>query len=157
MRLTRHPSDPVTPTVRGPLRTTLPLLLLAPACAGTPRTVEIRARDYAFAAPATLPPGPTTFRFINDGKVLHEVQLFQFRKGTSTEVAQRYLSSGTIPDSAIEGSGAVLITPAGTSAHEAVTITLAHGDVYGLQCEFHDADSLPPHSKLGMWKVMQVN
>lgn len=126
------------------------------ACGQAPRTVEIHAKDYRFVAPATLPSGNTTFRFINDGTVLHEVQLFQFRKGTSPEAAARLLAAGPVPDSAYQGSGAVLITAPGTAAREQVVVPLGHGDVYGLLCEFRNADSLPRHSAMGMWAVLRV-
>jgi hypothetical protein len=49
-----------------------------------------------------------------------------------------------------------LITAPGTTAHEQVVVTLAKGDVYGLLCEFRNADSLPRHAALGMWKVLKV-
>ena len=131
-------------------------LLSSVACTQTSRTVEIHGKDYAFVAPATLPSGNTIFRFINDGSVLHEVQLFEFRKGTSPEAAATLLAAGPLPDSAYEGSGAVLITSPGTAAQEQVFIPLGHGEVYGLLCQFRDADSLPRHSALGMWAVLRV-
>jgi hypothetical protein len=131
-------------------------LLSSLACTEASRTVEIHGKDYAFVAPVTLPSGNTTFRFINDGSVLHEVQLFQFRKGTSPEAAATLLAAGPLPDSAYESSGAVLITPPGTAAREHVIIPLGHGEVYGLLCEFRNADSLPRHSAMGMWAVLRV-
>jgi hypothetical protein len=131
-------------------------LLSSVACTQASRTVEIHGKDYAFAAPATLPPGNTVFRFINDGSVLHEVQLFQFRKGTSSERAATLLAAGPLPDSAYEGSGAVLITAPGTAAREQVVISLTRGDVFGLLCEFRNGDSLPRHSAMGMWAVLRV-
>jgi hypothetical protein len=131
-------------------------LLANLSCTQASRTVEIHGKDYAFAAPATLPSGNTTFRFINDGSVLHEVQLFQFRKGTSPEAAATLLAAGSLPDSAYQGSGAVLITSPGTAAREQVIIPLGRGEVYGLLCEFRNADSLPRHSTMGMWAVLRV-
>ncbi|HEY7636998.1 MAG TPA: hypothetical protein VH763_15720 [Gemmatimonadales bacterium] len=131
-------------------------LLSTVGCTQSARTVEIHGKDYAFAAPAIVPAGRTVFRFINDGSVLHEVQLFQFRKGTSPERAAKLLAAGPIPDSAYAGSGAVLITPPGTPAREQVVIPLAPGDVYGLLCEFRNGDSLPRHSTMGMWAVLRV-
>ena len=131
-------------------------LLSSLACTQSPRTVEIHAKDYAFVAPATLSSGKTTFRFINDGSVLHEVQLFQFRRGTSPEAAATLLAAGPLPDSAYEGSGAVLITAPGTAAREQVVVPLGRGEVYGLLCEFRNANSLPRHSAMGMWAVLRV-
>jgi hypothetical protein len=131
-------------------------LLLGVACTQTSRTVEIHGQDYAFMAPAAVPPGSTIFRFVNDGSVLHELQLFQFRKGTSPKAAATLLAAGPLPDSAYEGSGAVLITSPGTAAREQVIIPLGRGEVYGLLCQFRNADSLPRHSAMGMWAVLRV-
>ncbi len=131
-------------------------LLASLACTEAPRTVEIHGKDYAFVAPATLPSGKTTFRFINDGSVLHEVQLFQFRKGTTPEAAAKLLAAPSLADSAYEGSGAVLITAPGTAAREQVIIPLGRGEVYGLLCGFRNADSLPRHSAMGMRAVFRV-
>jgi len=40
-----------------------------------PNVVTIVAMDYAFKAPATVPAGLTTVRLVNQGKLLHHVQL----------------------------------------------------------------------------------
>jgi hypothetical protein len=118
--------------------------------------VDIHGRDYGFTAPATVSPGITTFRFINDGAVLHEVQLFKFHPGLTADSAAKLLAAGPLPLAAYNISGSVLITAPGTTAHEQVVIPLARGEVYGLVCEFRNADSLPRHSTLGMWAIMKV-
>jgi hypothetical protein len=132
------------------------LLAFAMACAAGQKTVDIHATNYGFKAPATVAPGMTKFRFINDGSVLHEVQLFRFKTGITPEDAAVFLKGASIPDSAYDISGGVLITEAATTSHEMLLLPLAHGEVYGLQCEFRDADSLPKHSTMGMWAVMRV-
>jgi hypothetical protein len=142
-------------TARGICSATLTLLAVL-ACSTAPRTVDIHAKNYAFSAPATLPAGPTLFRLINDGTVLHEVQLFRFRGGISADSAKALLSAGPLPQSAYDISGSVLITSPGTSSRERVLATLSPGDVYGLLCEFRDGDSLPRHSTMGMWAVLRV-
>ena len=70
--------------------------------------------------------------------------------------AATLLAAGPLPDSAYQGSGAVLITSPGTAAREQVIIRLGQGEVYGLLCEFQNADSLPRHSAMGMWAVLRV-
>lgn len=134
----------------------LSALLPASGCAPQPRVVDIHAKNYAFSAPAKLPPGSTSFRLVNDGSVLHEVQLFRFHAGISSDSAAVLLAAGPIPDSAYDVSGSVLITAPGTTAHEQVVIPLSTGDVYGLLCEFRDGDSLPRHASMGMWATLQV-
>jgi len=142
---------------RGSIAPALPLVLvIAAGCGPRQRVVDIHAANYAFSAPATLPPGLTTFRLVNDGTVLHEVQLFRFHAGISADSAAALLAAGSIPDSAYDESGAVLITAPGTTAHEQVVIPLAKGQVYALLCEFRDADSLPQHSSMGMWATLRV-
>ena len=73
------------PTVMRTVAGLAPLAIAIAAC--EPRApyaeVEIIAHNYAFTAPATLPPGPTAFRLINQGTVNHEVQLFRFAAGIS--------------------------------------------------------------------------
>jgi hypothetical protein len=134
------------------------VLLLPPnaGCARQTRVVDIHAKNYAFVAPATVPPGPTAFRFLNEGSVLHEVQLFRFHAGISADSAAALLAAGPIPDAAYDVSGSVLITAPGTTAREQVVISLSKGDVYGLLCEFRDGDSLPRHSTMGMWATVRV-
>lgn len=78
---------------------TLHLALLAAtlsiACAGDPTApagppppvVTIRARDFTFDAPDTILAGATTFRFINQGTMLHHAAIFRLDGGHSTSEA----------------------------------------------------------------------
>ena len=45
--------------------------------------VEIIGFDYAFKAPSELPPGLTTFRFRNQGKHRHELNIVQLKAGVT--------------------------------------------------------------------------
>ncbi len=142
----------------------LPCLLLglfavpSLSCAGAPsfREVDIHALDYAFRVPATLPPGLTAFRFINEGRVLHEVQLFRFRAGMSAEVAGKLLARDSIPDQDADPWGSVLIASPGQTAVAQIMVPLVHGELYALVCEFRNADSLPKHAKMGMVALLRV-
>jgi hypothetical protein len=118
--------------------------------------VTIEARDYAFRAPATLPPGPTAFRFVNRGTVPHEVQLFRFAPGVSRKAAQAYLLAGEAPDSAADPSGSVLIAYAGITAREEILVPLHRGERYALICGFRDAPGKPKHATLGMVALLEV-
>jgi len=97
-----------------------------------------------------------TFRLVNDGSVLHEVQIFRFRPGIPADSAEALLAAGPVPEEAYDISGSVLITAPGTTAREQVLAILMAGDVYGLLCEFRDADSLPRHATMGMRAVLRV-
>lgn len=48
-----------------------------------PRVVDVRATDYAFEAPDTIPAGATTFRLKDDGKELHHLQIVKLAEGKS--------------------------------------------------------------------------
>jgi hypothetical protein len=136
----------------------LAFLLGSGACgaAAGPRQVVIHGTNYAFQAPRTVPAGPIEFSFANDGSVLHEVQFFRFRPDVSADQALRLMADGPVPDSLLRTSGAVLIAIPGATSHERLALSLTSGEVYGLLCEFRDADSLPPHSTKGMFGVITV-
>ncbi|MEP7380651.1 MAG: hypothetical protein ABI910_03140 [Gemmatimonadota bacterium] len=118
--------------------------------------VDIVAHNYSFTVPATLPPGPTAFRFINAGSVLHEAQLFRFASGISADSARRMLASGIIPDSAAEVQGGILVGVAGDTVRQRILDDLRSGAVYGINCEFRDSTGAPQHSRLGMYAVIRV-
>jgi hypothetical protein len=120
------------------------------------RHVAIEARDYAFNAPAILPPGLTAFRFVNHGTVPHEVQLFRFAPGVSAQTARAYLAAGDAPDSAADPSGSVLIAFAGVTAREEILVDLERGEQYALICGFRDAPGKPKHATLGMVALLKV-
>ncbi|HEY0777110.1 MAG TPA: hypothetical protein VGD56_04010 [Gemmatirosa sp.] len=46
-----------------------------------PSVVVVHARDYAFAAPASIAAGTTTFRLVNDGRALHQISLVRLTQG----------------------------------------------------------------------------
>ena len=65
------------------------LALVAPrttSASAPSRDVEIVALDYAFKAPATVAAGRTTFRFANDGKVAHELNIALLKPGVTIEL-----------------------------------------------------------------------
>lgn len=146
----------------GPFRVALRMLaglsVLSLACSRPPsyREVDIHATDYAFRVPATLPPGMTAFRLVNDGTVSHEVQLFRFRAGMTPELATSLLAHDSIPDPDADAWGSVLIASAGHAALERILVPLVRGELYGLMCEFRNADSLPRHAKMGMVALLRV-
>ena len=98
----------------------------------------------------------TAFRFINRGAHAHEVQLFRFNRNVSGRQARAYLASGSVPDSAADPSGSVLIAFAGVTAREEVLVQLAHEERYALMCEFRDAPTKPKHAALGMVALLEV-
>lgn len=120
------------------------------------RHVTIVATDYAYSVPTSVPAGTTAFRFINRGAHAHEVQLFRFNRDVSAQRARAYLASGTVPDSAADPSGSVLIAFAGVTAREEVLVQLRPGERYALICEFRDEPTKPKHAALGMVALVEV-
>ena len=118
--------------------------------------VTIEAVDYAYRVPATVPPGPTIFTFVNHGRVPHEVQLFRFNPDVSAAVARKYLATGIVPDSVADTSGGVLIAPPGGRTREGLYVELAAGEQYALMCQFRDSAGKPMHSTIGMAALVQV-
>ena len=132
-------------------------VLLAIACAAhPPRAVDITAVNYAFQAPATLPPGPAVFRLVNAGSVPHEVQLFLLKAGIGADSGRALLRQEHLPDSLADSSGAVLIAPPHTTAPELIYIDLQPGRLYALVCQFRDSAKAPRHDRMGMFAVLQV-
>jgi len=121
------------------------------------RDETITALDYAFRAPATLPSGPTVFRFVNAGKQAHEVQLFRFNRTVDVAAANRWLASGHVPDSVADMAAAVLIAPPGQDAPERVWIDLKPGELYALMCQFRDSAGKPQHASMGMVALLHIS
>lgn len=134
----------------------LPFLFLTACAAPAPRVIPIVAVNYAFQAPDSVPAGPAVFTLTNHGTVLHEVQIFRFRRGVTADSGLRLLTTEGVPDSLFDASGAVLITPVGVDAPTAVTAELRSGELWALVCQFRDSAGAPKHDKLGMVKVMAV-
>jgi hypothetical protein len=136
------------------------LILAAIAFCGCRATsfqdAEIEAVDYAYRAPAVVDPGLVAFRFTNHGRVAHEVQIFRFRAGTTVELANRYLQTGTVPDSVADASGSVLIANAGLTAPERVLVQAVPGELYALMCQFRDSTGKPQHASMGMVALVRV-
>jgi hypothetical protein len=120
------------------------------------RRVTIVATDYSYVVPASVRAGMTAFRFVNRGAHVHEVQLFRFNRGVSAQQARAYLAGGSVPDSAADPSGSVLIAFAGVTAREEVLVQLRRGERYALICEFRDAPTKPKHAALGMVALLEV-
>src|SRR6267154_4763814 len=134
----------------------LAVVSLAACSARPPRTVDITAVNYAFQAPATLPPGPAVFRLVNAGSVPHEVQVFLVKAGIGADSGRALLRQEHPPDSLADSSGAVLIAAPHTTAPELIYIDLQPGRLYALVCQFRDSAKAPRHDRLGMFAVLQV-
>lgn len=133
------------------------LALVSCAPTAPPLThLRIVAHDYAFEFPSSIAPGSTAFRLVNQGAVVHEVQLYRFRHGIPRDSALRMLVRGEVPDSLGDRDGGVLIAAAGDSTTQELLAPLRRGDVYALECAFRNAPGQPKHRDLGMITVFEV-
>ncbi len=121
------------------------------SCRATPpRELQIVGTDYAFAVPTKVQAGPATIRFVNDGKVPHEMALGRLRVGMTADSVMARLSEGRNPAEVTDGVvGILIVDPLQTSIGALQTDLLA-GRTYVMICQFRDADSLPPHIAMGM-------
>jgi hypothetical protein len=136
-----------------------PLVLLATiGCRSqTVPVIDITAVNYAFQAPSTIAPGPVRLRLINAGTVPHEVQVFVFKPGISSDSGRVLLNTmDRVPDSLADSAGAVLIAAPHTTAPEEVYVDLQPGRAYALLCQFRDSATAKRHDRLGMFAVLQV-
>jgi hypothetical protein len=117
--------------------------------------ITVIGRDYAFGAPDSLRAGATLFTFSNQGTVAHEVVILLLKEGhTLAEYLQAKTPQERRPmnDALI---GLILAGP-GQSAPGQLLTTLQKNRTYVLICNLRDAPDKPPHSALGMAKLLYV-
>ncbi len=125
----------------------------AAAAAGTApaREIVIRGRDMAFTAPASIPSGRTTFRFINDGPNLHHMQLLRLEEGKTIADFGAAMQGGALPPWATFVGGPNVSSD---SAGSVATLDLEAGN-YVLLC-FIDTPDHVPHFAKGMVQPLTV-
>ncbi|HEV8599344.1 MAG TPA: hypothetical protein VGQ69_08300 [Gemmatimonadales bacterium] len=132
--------------------TALVLVAASGAAAQSFATVEVTGMDYAFRAPATLPPGLTAFSFKNEGKVPHEVVIVRLKPGVVLDSLLK--ADNPTRRTMIQLAGILVATP-GEAPLGRLLVDLTEG-TYLLLCNFRDAPDKPPHLNLGMVSVLQV-
>jgi hypothetical protein len=128
-----------------------------PATPATPANapaseVTIRAKNFAFDAPAEITGGTVTFHFFNDGPDLHHVQLIRLADSkTVADLLQAMKAPGPLPAWATEAGGPNAVDP----GHElTATMDVTPGD-YALVC-FVDTPDHVPHLFKGMAQPLKV-
>jgi hypothetical protein len=115
-------------------------------------TVEVKADDPLFYTPTTIAAGPTTFTFVNEGRIEHELRLVVVKKGLLlSDVAKMPLPK--IKKNLTE-LGIIPKLKAGQEAPTDLKLNLKPG-AYGMICLIQDAGGAP-HSKRGMFKEFEV-
>jgi len=106
--------------------------------------------------PTTLPSGPTTLRFRNDGKHPHELNIVQLKSGASLKQFIDAANAGKPLSPMIERVVGVLFAKPGERSPSGLSVDLAAGGVYAIQCIFKDSSTAPAHRALGMFTSFAV-
>lgn len=136
---------------------TLALLAIAMPTHFAPqgRVVVVRATEFKFDAPASVPAGTLTFRLENHGLEVHHLWIVRLTHGkTSSDFTKMMDAWGTgpkMPDWAIDVGGPNNVAP-GLAAD--ATMTLEPG-TYMLLCYVPSADGTP-HAMKGMIRPLTV-
>ena len=142
--------------LRHQLATLLTAVMTLSACTQAPpavrvvNEVNVSGLDYAFQIPDSLPPGPTSFRFANNGKVDHEMIIALLKPGVTLGELVTGMQAGRDPRELTDGMVGILITSPGTEAVGALHVNLLPGRTYVWVCSFQDTPDAKPHHELGM-------
>ncbi|MGH9419811.1 MAG: hypothetical protein ACRD3J_07555 [Thermoanaerobaculia bacterium] len=118
--------------------------------------VTIVATEYAFQAPQELAPGPTSFRFQNNGKVFHEFNIFLLKPGVTLDYFVSTRGGGIPAASLMERHVGVLFSAPGKTSSSELTTRLLPGRTYAIICNLTDNPKAKPHFTLGMYKGIHV-
>jgi uncharacterized cupredoxin-like copper-binding protein len=121
--------------------------------AATPPIVTIRTTEYAFAAPASIAAGASTFRMVNAGKQLHHVTIVRLAPGkTMADYVNAMKKPGPPPAWSTMVGGPNAAAPGQSSES---TITLDAGN-YLLICLIPSPGEEMPHAMKGMVRPLTV-
>lgn len=125
-----------------------------------PREVEIVGLDYAFTAPSELPAGRTTFRFVNKGRVRHELNIVLLAPGVTVPqfiaATNADSTSSSTLSAMVEATVGVLFAEPGKRASAALSTELLPGRTYSVRCVLRDSTTKPRHQMLGMYAGIHV-
>ena len=135
--------------------------MILPGCAKkevavAPAEVEIVGSDYAFTAPSALPEGRTTFRFRNNGKARHELNIARLKTGVTIDKYLTTIRANETVQPLIEGPVGVLFAAAGGVSSASLTVDLTAGEKYAIICIFRDSTGAKRHYDLGMFTTLNV-
>lgn len=123
---------------------------------GCPNDIEIVATDYAFETPARVHAGRVSFRFVNKGKVRHELNIARLKPGISIDEYLDSVRADRSVQKLIDGPVGVLFAAPGTKSAAGLSVNLRPGDRYSIICIFKDTKEAKRHYDLGMYKVVSV-
>lgn len=115
--------------------------------------VTIHAKEFAFTAPATIAPGLTSFRLVNDGKELHHVTILKLNEGkTLKDLEAAMKNPGPPPKWLVAVGGPNAAVPGGSVE---ATLNLEAGN-YVIACFIPSPGSETPHMMKGMIQPLTV-
>jgi hypothetical protein len=120
---------------------------VAPSVQGT-----FTMKDFAFDIPARLPAGKATYKVVNLGPQMHELNVVKLAAGKTAEDVVAWLSAPAGPPP-FEDVGGINAFSADGSGY--MTLNLQPG-AYAAICNVPDPGSGVPHSHLGMLKQFTV-
>lgn len=133
-----------------------PLYSSSPQRTIAPRQVEIKGVDYALQTPSQLPAGPTTFHFVNNGKVYHEMVIFILKRGVTIDQFVRAATEQKPLPPLTEAPVGILFAGPGKRSTTALTTELLPGRQYFVWCNLRDTVTAPRHIAMGMYSIINV-
>jgi hypothetical protein len=129
------------------------LLSLVALSAGPakPNVVRMKAHDFAYTLPDSLPSGLTTFEMTNDGRELHHAIFFRLEGGKRLADLAEAMKGGAEPRWAVPIGGPEGPAPGGVAR---ATVNLRPGR-YAVLCVIPSGDGVP-HVMKGMAKEIVV-
>ena len=117
-------------------------------------SVTIKAMDFSFDQPKTIPAGLVDLTFVNNGAQPHQIQLVRINNGNYDEFASALKKNGPVPSTLklVTGAGgANTIDPGGK---QEVILNLTQGE-YASICFVSGSDNVPHYMK-GMLQQLTV-
>jgi uncharacterized cupredoxin-like copper-binding protein len=125
----------------------------APASApASPELVHVKAADFKFDMPASVPAGAVSFHLMNEGKEMHQAMVVRLEDGkTLKDLAEAMKTPGPPPSWVKFVGGPNGIAPGATTT---ATVLLTPGQ-YAILCFIPGADGVP-HMAKGMVQGFEV-
>ena len=117
--------------------------------------VTVHASEFAFSAPKSIGAGQTTFRLVNDGKMLHHITILKLEQGKTMQDLEAAMKVPDAPPPAwlVPVGGPNAAVPGATIE---ATLDLAPGN-YVLVCMIPSPGDPTPHMMKGMVAPLTVS
>ena len=116
--------------------------------------VTVHAKDFAFEAPKTIAAGMTSFKLVNDGKELHQMQIVKLEQGKTFADLQAALKNPGVPPTWLVSVGGPNAAVPGNTVE--TTLNLEAGN-YVLLCFIPSPGGPMPHLAKGMIQPLTIS